>query len=65
MIHYLEYDSDFLMRNSLAKSNFSHYASGKSGSMVFAFAVRAKKYTRSLEPLTQFGFTINEVQHRR
>ena len=63
LIYYLEYGSDFFMRNSLTQSRFTRYTSGKNSSLVFAFAIRGRGDS-ALKPLEQFGFTINQVPPR-
>jgi hypothetical protein len=59
-----EYDSDYKMRNALVLTQERYYASaiGPDGTVV-VLAVRGS--ASELQPLTQYGFTINSVQQLR
>ena len=62
IISIAKYDSDFAMRNALAQSPKYFYGSGiEPDGTAIVFAVG--KNSSALQPLTQFGFSINKVQH--
>lgn len=59
-----QYDSDYKMRNDLVLTRENYYASAiESDGTVMVLAVRGAPV--ELQPLTQFGFTINSVQKLR
>jgi hypothetical protein len=59
-----QYDSDYKMRNAIAMLRMKYYASARtSDGTVWMFAVMAGDES-ILEPLAQFGFTINTASSR-
>lgn len=60
-----QYDSDFKMRNALAQVGTTYYVSGiEPDGTIVVFAVNQGAGSSILEPLTQFGFTINTAPTR-
>lgn len=57
-----QFDSDYKMRNALAMAQIDYYVSGIEPSGEFVcFSVLPGSSSRPLEPLIQFGFTINRA----
>jgi len=54
------WDSDFAMRNDMVAGRVHYYVAGRNGDLITAFAVQGPS-SAPLEPLTQFGFTINTI----
>jgi hypothetical protein len=59
-----QYDSDFLMRNDLQGLHMKHYASVDQGGLITVFAVNSSTDLAALEPLTAFGFAVEDVPTR-
>ncbi|MCV7175444.1 hypothetical protein [Mycolicibacterium sphagni] len=60
-----QFDSDYKMRNGIAMMHVRYYVSGtEPGGTVIAFAAVGGGSADALEPLTQFGFTVNTTTTR-
>ena len=56
-----QFDSDYKMRNAVAAASMTYYVAGvEPDGTVICFAIYGKDAS-PLEPLTQFGFTVNTV----
>lgn len=55
-----EWDSDYLMRNDIASMRLSYYASAINSDVVIGFITLGPNGD-PLEPLSQFGFTVNSL----
>ena len=65
VINISRFDSDYKMRNGIAMMHVKYYVSGiEPDGTVIAFTTLSGGSADALEPLTQFGFTVNTAPTR-